>query len=180
MKMGFLTSGIFWGILLVLIGLSIILKLIFGINFPVFRVVIALALIYWGVVLMSGISFKNRASSSVVFGEGKMNYSKDQREYNTFFGKSFIDLTGVQGRDVSGEKEFNVIFGRADIIIDDSRPLRINAASVFGAIDFPDETVINFGSRTYKTTACRENEKCDEVKVNVVFGSVFIRRDSVR
>ena len=45
MKMGFLFSGVFWGGVLVLLGISIIIKVVFHIDIPVFRVVVALVLI---------------------------------------------------------------------------------------------------------------------------------------
>ncbi len=47
--MGFLFSDIFWGIVLILTGVSIILQLVFKINIPVFPIVIAFLLIYAGI-----------------------------------------------------------------------------------------------------------------------------------
>lgn len=174
--MDFFTSGLFWGTILVLIGLSIILKVVFDINIPVVRILFACLLIFWGVKLIMGISFKKERSSTVVFSEENVKYDKEKKEYNTIFGKATIDLSDMTGQDTLSKTAINVIFGSADILINDARPVRIKASSAFGAINFPDETVISFGDRIYKTSAYKENQAYTEVELNVVFGSANIRR----
>ena len=47
--MDFFFGGLFWGVLLILIGIGIILKVFFDINIPIFRTALALLLIYLGV-----------------------------------------------------------------------------------------------------------------------------------
>ena len=46
--MCFLFGGVFWGIVLVLLGLSIIVRIVFNIHFPFFRILFALIIIYFG------------------------------------------------------------------------------------------------------------------------------------
>jgi predicted membrane protein len=175
MKMDIFSSGLFWGAILILIGISIILKVIFHINIPVIRILFALLLIYWGIKLITGISFKKQDENTVVFGKGNMHSKSGHKEYNVIFSNASVDLTD----DSLVKREVNVVFGKADILIDETKPLRIKSSSAFGAINFPDETMISFGERVYKTKAYTENEKYAELEVNVVFGNAnIIKRES--
>lgn len=176
MKMDIFSSGLFWGVILILIGGSLLLKVIFNINFPVLRVLFGVLLIYWGIRFITGISFKKDTSNTISFGEGKINYSKEQKEYNIIFGKAMIDLRDISGADTLNKAEINVIFGSADILVDETKPLTIQASSVFGVISFPDQTVINFGQRVYKPAGLSETITYPEVKVNAVFASTRIRK----
>ncbi|MFN3402737.1 MAG: hypothetical protein ACK40G_01500 [Cytophagaceae bacterium] len=169
------TSGIFWGILLVFIGLSIIIKVVFDINIPVFRIGFALLLIYLGVKLLIGISDNSKSKESIVFGEGKVEGELSKQEYNVLFGKGHIDLTGSSVNvEIVGKKKINVIFGQADVLVSDTVPVCIKSSSAFGAINFPDKTIISFGERQYNTSP--ETVACTEIELNVVFGQAEIIR----
>ena len=50
----FFSSSVIWGSLLILFGLSIVIKELFGINVPVFRLALAGFLIYLGICMLSG------------------------------------------------------------------------------------------------------------------------------
>ena len=52
--MGFVFSEVFWGIFLIIIGLIIVVKVVFGINIPLMRIILALLLIYIGVSYLTG------------------------------------------------------------------------------------------------------------------------------
>ncbi|MEX0940782.1 MAG: hypothetical protein WDZ41_05465 [Candidatus Babeliales bacterium] len=64
--MNFLFSGFFWGAFLILLGSSIIIKAIFGIDLPIIRPLIAVFLIYLGISIIlspskkKGIVFRNQ------------------------------------------------------------------------------------------------------------------------
>ena len=65
MKMEFLASGVFWGSVIILFGVSIILNAVFGISIPVFRVVLALILIYFGIKILAGGAFHNDKKDAI-------------------------------------------------------------------------------------------------------------------
>mgnify|MGYP003990967287 FL=1 len=52
--MPFLFSGLFWGVMLVLFGASMILRAVFNLDIPIFRIIFALVIIYFGVKLLLG------------------------------------------------------------------------------------------------------------------------------
>lgn len=106
--MGFLFSGI-WGIVLILIGLSIILQLVFKINIPVFRIVIAFLLIYAGIRGLVGGNWFRHDNDSVVFEERGLKPSGG-REYSVVFGKGVVEA--VQPLPEKGDRfEVNTVFG---------------------------------------------------------------------
>ena len=51
--MSFLSTAAFWGVIIVLIGLSIILREVFHVNIPFVRIIFGVLLIYWGVKIIS-------------------------------------------------------------------------------------------------------------------------------
>ncbi len=85
--MSFVFSSLFWGLIVILIGISIIVKAVFKIDIPVFRMVFAFLLIYWGVKIMFGDVFSRKSEGTVVFNEAKFNASSKNNEYNVIFGR---------------------------------------------------------------------------------------------
>ena len=47
-------AGVFWGALLIVIGLTLIIRFVFNVDFPVFRVILALFIIYIGLRILIG------------------------------------------------------------------------------------------------------------------------------
>lgn len=62
--MKYLKKGTFWGIILILLGISIILKGAFNIYLPVIRILFGCILIYWGGELLGEAAKKIRRRSS--------------------------------------------------------------------------------------------------------------------
>jgi hypothetical protein len=52
MTTNFLSSGAFWGVVIVLVGVGLILREVFHIQFPFLRLLFGLLLIYWGVKII--------------------------------------------------------------------------------------------------------------------------------
>jgi len=75
-----MSSAVFWGVLIIIFGLSIILKEVFHINFPFLRVIFGIFLIFWGIKVISGSSWKNKNEDSAIFTSANMNYDKSKKE----------------------------------------------------------------------------------------------------
>ncbi|MFN6943428.1 MAG: hypothetical protein ACK4ND_00665 [Cytophagaceae bacterium] len=175
MKMAVFSSAIFWGTLLILAGISIILKVGFGINFPFFRILFAFFLIFMGIKVLTGISFKSSPKEqSTVFGSSSMRYNPDNPEMNVIFGKGELYFTDVEvSKNLHGK--VNVVFGNAELFIDEEIPMKIKATTVFGGTNFPDETTIAFGDYIYKTKAFEEGKPFIHLKTDVIFGGLQIK-----
>ncbi len=173
--MGFLTSGLFWGLILVLIGLSIITKILFNFEIPIFEVVVGLLLIYIGLQVLFGNSFrfsrrlfKSKHSSGFVKSEGN--------EYNIIFGSSTIDLSDRKVTDNKSKISINVVFGQALIWIDADMEVVINTDTVFGETILPDRKASFFSDDKIQYGS----DPALIIDIDNVFGSVTVKRKAVK
>jgi len=174
--MNFLFGSLFWGVLLILFGLSMILKGFFKIDIPVFRIVFAVIIIYWGLKLLfggSGFSFRHH-ENTVMFNHAKIRASKKSSEYNVIFGRSDIDLTNIDITEKNVHSEVNVVFGSGLVYLDPSIPTIVKISTVFAESKLPDRTVSFFGDYVYRNPSYIEGENCLILDLDVVFGNVRI------
>jgi len=167
----FFTSGLFWGVLLILLGLSVILNILLGIHIPIFRIFFALMLIYFGCRLLIGRSFCGRHHA---WEPGSAAAVNPGNENNVVFGKRIIDLTGVSLANEAVNKKIDTAFGSTTIKIDPKMPVIINVSSVFGGAHMPDDNVIAFGKYTYRSESFKDKSNALVVEANVVFGELNI------
>lgn len=175
MKIEFLFSGVFWGILLIILGISAISKAVFNINLPFFRITFALIIIYIGLcVLLNGFYFE-REDNTVLFGDRHISTVDTTADnLNVIFGRGMLDLSNLTLTDGANRKEVNVIFGQGDIMINPSMPIKVVVTSAFGSAHVPDDNEVSFGKYTYVTPAVKPGEKFLEIQANVVFGQLNI------
>lgn len=171
--MNFLFSSIFWGIIIILFGLSIILKAAFNLDIPVFRIVFAVIIIYIGLSMLTGNSGIKTEKNKAIFQEKKLEYHKNTDEYSIIFSKADLDLTNIDENQKN--IECNVVFGSGEILINPKVPMKITGSAAFGATKLPDGSIASFGTATYKTKTFKESEKYIDLKVNAVFGELVIK-----
>jgi predicted membrane protein len=175
MKMSIFSSGLFWGVLLILGGLSILLKLVFGISFPFFKILFGLLFIYIGIRLILGISNKTENENTMVFGTNRFRYDQNNLEQNIVFSKGLIDYTNADIQSSAKSSKINIVFSEGTMHIDESIPMKIKVSSVFSGTSFPDSTTISFGEYTYTTKAFKDSLPYISVKVDVVFSSFKVK-----
>lgn len=177
MKMG---VGLFWGIILIAIGISIIFKVIFDVS--IFRILIAIVFILIGIKILVGKSVVNVSTkdSDVIFNDKKYTeFPITNTEYNTIFGKSVYDFSEAKvSADSNITLQFNTVFGHSEIILPEGLPVRIKADAVFGAVKLPNENSAVFGSATYVTELDSISVNYVDVKASAVFGNIEIRKAS--
>lgn len=175
-------TGLFWGIILIIIGLSIIFKLFFDIS--IMRIVIAVAFILIGVRLLIGKPFmreKYMDENNVIFGERTLTgLPENGKEYNTIFGKTVYDLRNVDPlKEPYTKITINTIFGSTDVLLSDSIPVIIKADAVFSEARMPNNNTVAFGSSHYRSPNTTDSSAVLEIDGHVVFGSlVFRNRDT--
>lgn len=159
---GLFFGGLFWGLLISLIGLSIVLKHGFNIDLHLVRIFIGLIIILFGIKLIVGYNSKtyvNTIKSKVHFNNGK--------EHDILFSNGTIDLTQYQ--DISKyPKEINVIFGNGVVLIPDNINLEVTSTTVFGSTIMPNRSYAGFGEDVYSI-----NNKPDAPSVKIVTATVF-------
>ncbi|MCK8817576.1 cell wall-active antibiotics response protein [Natroniella sulfidigena] len=174
MKAGFIfSSSLFWGVLLILFGISSILKS-FNIHLPFFRVIVSLFFIYLGITILLGGPVFRTDKNTVLFGERRIAVTNEaDKEYNIIFSSGEIDLSNLE-LDNNMELEINNIFSSSRIKVDPSIPLKIVASSAFSSVRMPDGNNIVFGESIYQSEDFTEDDKYIEIEANVVFGSLEV------
>ncbi|MGZ3770898.1 MAG: hypothetical protein ACXVCP_10025 [Bdellovibrio sp.] len=174
-------KSMFWGVVIIIVGVSVLLNAIFGIDIPVFKIFFGLFLTYLGIKIIFGsfawnfsfTSDKRSTDNEAVFSKSQFIYpnTKESKEYVTVFGQSNLDLTKA-GKDVRLESV--TVFGESEIIVKKGMPLRIESNTVFAKSSLPGKNVATFGQFHYSTPGLKDTDPALSLKVTAVFGSVKV------
>ncbi len=169
-----LVDGVFWGALLIVLGVWFIVRRSLSVHIPVIRIVIAVLFIYAGVrILARGPVSADR--NTAVFSESAMSYSPDRgREYNLVFSSGAIDLSTAAPGSASIRAQVNVIFGSGTLRINPSVPVIVHMTSVFGEAESPNGKSVAFGGMDYTTQSYRPGAPALDIRATAVFGRLSI------
>ncbi len=175
-----MSTSLFWGILLILVGLSLILKIVFNVEFSIFRVIIAFFLIYLGVKLFIGKDFslfpEADKDNQVVFSEKTIKTLEDGKEYNVIFGGAKFDLREMSFPDsVTLHVKINTIFGGSQVTINPEVPIHVNSNTVFAGTKMPDGNTSAFGSLNYENESAKKGKAKLIIETNTVFGGLHLK-----
>jgi len=176
-----MNAGIIGGIILILLGLSLVVKIVFNIDFPVFKLLVALFFIYFGLRIMLGGNFRLfhdvGDEQSIVFGERTITKLEDGREYNVIFGAAKFDLRNLAIADSQKlSVKINTVFGGTRILLNPSMRFRLNATTAFGGTKAPDGNSSAFGDIKYESDSLNREKPNLEIETNTVFGGLEVRR----
>lgn len=175
MKMG---PGLFWGILFLLVGFVLIIKVVLKIDVPVFRIVAGLILIILGVrMLIGGDWFFQRDldENDIVFQEKYFKGKEISRdEYNVLFSKSSFDFTDIDSTDLPKQIKINTVFGSTTVYLKTDIPVKIKGDAVFAGARLPGGNTAVFGSAYYESEGFNPSEPFLYIKTDVVFGGVEV------
>jgi hypothetical protein len=175
MKMDFLTQGLFWGVVVILFGISILLKAMFHIDIPFFRILFGLVVIYWGVCMLTGWHGHHYSGGSrAIFTESTVSANESNKEFSVVFGKNTVDLTSLQPSDKFMRVESNTVFGDTLLIIDPAVPAKIKVSTAFAHASVPNGNETSFGELVYTTKDYKEGANSLIIEANVVFGNLKI------
>lgn len=175
-----MSTSLFWGIILILVGLSLIIKIVFKVDFSIFRVIVAFFLIYFGIKLFIGKDFslftdKDR-ESEVIFSERTITKLENGKEYNVIFGGAKFDLREMTFPDSTPmHVKINTIFGGSQITILSNVPIHVNANTVFAGTKMPDGNTSAFGSFNFENDSAKTNRAKLILETNTVFGGLQIK-----
>lgn len=170
----FCTTGLLWGSLLILIGLITLINVIFNVHIPIFRILIATFFIYLGLRMLTETSTTQRYYYSSCSSKQGICNEKNVMEYNVVFGKQVIDLTTQDIPNQNIVIAIDTSFGESLVLIDTTKPIRIEASASFGSIELPNNSHISFGHHTCQTSTYKEASEAMHIKVKVAFGKCVI------
>jgi predicted membrane protein len=177
MKMG---HSLFWGILLIVLGLSLVIRIVFNVDFPLFKIFVAFVLIYFGIKILFGsfgtkIRIHGSDDREIIFGERNFSDFEENGEYSTVFGKSTFDFRGYDLRGQTRRLKISTVFGGTEIKIDENIPAKIRVESAFAGADLPNGNAAVFGSTTYETPNYHSDQPYLDLKLEIVFGGVSVK-----
>ncbi len=168
-----LIDGIFWGALLIVLGVWFLVRRYVPVHIPVIRILIAALFVYVGIrVLVRGPVVRDR--NTAVFSESTLQYAPGRdRDYNLVFSSGTIDLSDASTADT--RLQVNVVFGSGVLRIDPGKPVRVDMSSAFGEVEAPNGRSVAFGDTVYTTPGYREGAPALHVHATAVFGRLVIR-----
>jgi hypothetical protein len=171
------SKHMFIGIFFLLLGLSILIKIIFKVEIPLFRIVGGMFLVYLGIKIILGTVSPHpdnwASNNTVIFSDDEFKVDSSRQDksskYNVIFGRGVIDLTKTDPKPGS-VVEINTIFGEGVVLYDPKVSLKIRANAVFSDTRMPNGNSVNFGSLNYESVPSDENPL--HVLGSSVFGSL--------
>jgi len=170
---------LFWGAFLLLLGIALIIKVVFQIDFPVFKVLVGIFLVLLGIKVLFGrfiMPSRHFEPEETIFNERIYDHPESGKEYSVLFAQGVYDFTDVDLSNGSFNTKISIVFGGTRIIIPGDLPVRISADAVFAGAELPDGNTVAFGSAVYESDSWRSDSASINIKVDVVFGGVQVIR----
>ena len=173
-------AAIFWGSILILIGLSLVIKVVFNVDFPVFKILLAFLFVYIGLRILLGsfglFSFK-AGPNDVIFSERFFSPPYEHSEYNVVFARGVFDFRNIDLIEGTKNIKIGTVFGGSQIKINHTMPVKITADAVFAGAELPDGNTAVFGSSTYTSESFNPDSAHLNIKIDVIFGGVQVIRE---
>ena len=169
--------GLFWGAMLLLLGVALIIKVVFNVDFPIFKVLIGVFFILMGLKFLFGrvLTFEgNMGPHETIFNERTFDRPEKGKEYSVVFGKGVYDFTDVDLSEGTFHAKVSTVFGGSIIKIRRDMPVKIDADAVFSGAEMPDGNTASFGSTYYKSESYDPDSAYLHIKIDVVFGGVQV------
>jgi hypothetical protein len=184
MKMRLLNWGIAVGCLVMLAGLSILLRTMFRVELPLFRTFGGILLILVGVrVILHAwmpVQYLREAHADRTgallqphqIGPGGL-------KYDVIFSEGVVDLTRLDPPAQDLNVEVNVIFGAATVRLDPSVPFDLQASAAFGEVRLPDQRSLSFGELRSGSPGEAQGPRI-HLKVSAVFASCRVEEGALQ
>lgn len=171
--MRFLSSGIFWGFIVILFGVGILLKSVFHVNIPFFKILIGIIIIFFGISFIVGAMSQRK--SEAIFRDYNFNFGTIEKEYNIVFSKGVFDFTNFNFSNYNGEFiKINSAFSKSEIYLSRNFEYEIRADSIFGVVSLPNGESVSFGNIARLENAENSGLKRINLHVSSVFGETKI------
>lgn len=169
---------LFWGIVLIIVGLSLIIKVVFHVEFPIMKILFAFFFIYLGIKILVG-NWGNHIFRSgpddIVFGQGNFTHENVvPKEQSIIFGSGTIDFRHVDLNALPAEIEINAVFGGCEILLKKDLPVRIKVDAAMAGVTLPNNNTTVLGSAFYESPNIDEKRPHLIIKANAVFSGLKV------
>ena len=161
-----------------LIGLGIVIRIVFNVDLPIFKLLVAFFFIWLGLRIIMGDRgfFHFQATKNdVVFNESSFKeFNSENKEYNVIFGKAIYDFRDLEIRE-KVKINIHAVFGGAEIKLRRGTAYRIVSESVFGGLKLPNGNTSVFGTTHYQSDNYNPDSAHLLIKAEVVFGGIELQ-----
>jgi hypothetical protein len=170
-----ITSSMFWGIIIILAGILIVLRM-FSVfrDLSVFRVIAGLIIIYFGFTLILG---KNiivlKDSKGCFFNYNNTTVRGNEEKYEVIFSNRTIDFSNTANKEI----KIVTVFGRTAVKVGKNSNFRINGNVAFGSIKLPDNNNTFLGQINYSSPNPSGEKDSLKINTDVVFGTMEVIKE---
>lgn len=178
----------FWGILLLSLGVLIIIQQIFHIDLPIIRILFGVLLVYLGIKIIFGsfgLSFNvfqyepKITDSSVLFSKTTFKARENKeaslnKDYSTVFGESTLDLSDLNENDLKETIKIENAFGKTKIKTNPDFPIYAIVSVGFGSVKIRDQKINAFGEMNFKSPNYSEGKPHLKLNIDCAFGEVIV------
>ena len=173
-------AGLFWGAFLLLLGIALIIKVVFNVDFPVVKILFGFFLIFLGLKVLFGkfvFPHGHFGPDETIFNERVYSEPERGKEYTVLFARGVYDFTNVDLSKGDFNVKINTVFGGSMIKIKRDMPVKIDADAVFAGAELPEGNTAVFGSAQYVSESWSRDTACLNIKTGVVFGGLQVIRE---
>ena len=176
----------FWGIFLAFIVVSLLIRVIFNIDFSIPKVLAGLFFILLGIKIIfgGGTIWPFKTTDNVIFFTSDTICVKSESvdKYQLAFSNTVFNLDPGFGNVIDKSKlRINSVFSGCTVYLPEEFPVIVNVEGIFAGVKLPQRNLPLFGRGSYSTAGLDPGEPHLDITVNVVFGSVtMMYRKAVR
>jgi hypothetical protein len=173
MKLALLSDDAFWGLVLVIFGISFLLKYVLHIQFPLLRLLLSTFLIYIGIALLITTPKSCISKNSGLSVNSGLIFSQNNQKISVAFTRCVIDarnLDETQGN----EFKIDIFCGDCILRVNKGQRVKIIADSFFGDLSLPNNKFPQNSNYTYLSSGLIENESFKIITVDNTFGHLTI------
>lgn len=174
-------GSLFWGIVLIIIGACLIIKVVFHVEFPVMKILFAFFFIYLGIKILIGnwgAHVFRAGPDDVIFSQGKFVHEHlVPKEQSIIFGNGSIDFRKIDINALPAEIEVNTVLGGCEIHIKKESPVKVKVDAAFAGVTLPNENTTVFGSAFYQTNSYDDTKPYLLIRANAVFSGLKVITD---
>ena len=160
-----MSSRLFWGLVVMVIGVSIVVQVLFKIQFPIWRLVVGAVLIFWGIQFVTYKGQRTQGGAEGVFSEGVYEAKNlNRRSFSYIFSSQTVDLRHVAfgaGTEISVE----AIFASVEVLLPENVHVELDSEAIFAKVD----------SRAVRTGPSVDSINV-RIKAEAIFANIEIRQ----
>lgn len=168
-----MAHSLIWGVILLLLGLSLIIKTIFSVSIPLLRAALGAGLVYAGFIMITALEGDNNADQkTITFASEHIKANNPLEKYNISFARGIIDFSKMRTPRKVQKVTVKNILGCGAIKLNPDIPTKIVAKSALGNTELPNQTNVVWGKKVYRTD--ESNRALLELTVENALGYVQI------